>query len=471
MGLMSSLYSGASGIEANTQDLNVIGDNIANGNTIGFKSSRAVFADALANSLLGGGGQIGQGVHVAAVQKILTQGSLLSTGVATDLAIQGKGFLIVHGNHNGQVADYYTRAGQLTVDKDGYLTNIEGMRVQGYNADQTGSVAGSISDLQPGEQTSPPKATDRVTMAINLDSEAEVLDNKAPPVPWDPKDPARTSNFSTTTTVYDDLGNAHSVDIYFRKTAAGAWEWHALIAKADVDGPAAAATDPEPFKELGTGTMTFDLASTPDADVGTTARADLKTAGTINGYNEEALTANGLTIDTDGTTLVIAQNLTTTLANGSSLNFRFALGDKDKIGVTQFASDSTTNFMSQDGYPTGSLTGLQFDESGHIVGNFSNGQSRNIGQLALAEFAANDQLDRIGSSLYAASYKAGERRDGRPAEGGFGAIAPGNLEQSTVDISQEFIRMMSAQRGFQANSKTITTADQLLSELIQLKRT
>jgi len=429
-----------------------------------------VFADALANSMLGGGGQIGQGVHVASVQKILTQGSLLNTGVATDLAIQGKGFLIVHGNHNGQVADYYTRAGQLTIDKDGYLTTLEGMRVQGYNADQTGSVAGSLSDLKPGEQTSPPKATDRVTMAVNLDSEAEVLDAKAPPVPWDPKDPAKTSNFSTTTTVYDDLGNPHSVDIYFRKTDAGAWEWHALIAKADVVGTSAAATDPEPFQELGTGTMTFDLTSTADADVGTTPRADLKNAGTINGYSDAALAANGLAIDKDGKSIVIAQDMTTTLFNGSSINFRFSIGTQDKMGVTQYAADSTTTFMSQDGYPTGSLTGLQFDESGYVVGNFSNGQSRNIGQLALAEFAANDQLNRVGSTMFAASYEAGERRTGRPAEGGFGAIAPGNLEQSTVDISQEFIRMMSAQRGFQANSKTITTADQLLSELIQLKR-
>jgi flagellar hook protein FlgE len=310
-------------------------------------------------------------------------------------------------------------------------------------------------------------------MAINLDSEASALDAQAPPIAWDPKDPAKTSNFSTTTTVYDGLGNAHSVDIYFRKKAdaPGSWEWHALISKADVVGAAAAATDPEPFQELGTGTMTFDLATTPDADRATTAKADLKNAGTINPYNDAALAANGLALDKDGKTLVIDKDMAATLANGSTINFRFALGERERVAVTQFAADSATTFMSQDGYPSGTLTGLQFDEQGFVVGTFSNGQSRNIGQVALADFEAADQLDRVGASMYAATMKAGERRNGRPGEAGFGAVAPGNLEQSTVDISQEFIRMMAAQRGFQANSKTITTADQLLSELIQLKRT
>jgi len=426
MGLMSSLYSGASGIDANTQDLNVVGDNIANGNTVGFKASRANFADALSQSLLGGAGQVGQGVRLMTVQKIFTQGSLLNTGVATDLAIQGKGMLIVRGNHNGQEADFYTRAGQLTIDKDGYLVTAEGLRAQGYDADSAGAVSARVGDLRPGNQTSPPKATSKIEVTANLKADSPVIAE-----PWDPAKPGATSNFTTSTTVYDSLGAAHQVDIYFRKNADGAWEWHALTEGGGIDGGTSGQNT-----EIGAGTLTFDAT-------GNIAEAGFTVTPGIEFRPKGATGPQPLTFD---------------------------FGSRTQAGITQFPSDSVTSFMSLDGFPAGDLTSLQVDPEGKVIGIFTNGQSRTLGQVALADFPAEDQLQRVGSTLFARTFAAGEPATGKPTVGGFGAISSGSLEQSTVDISQEFIRMMTAQRGFQANSKTITTADQLLNELIQLKR-
>lgn len=423
MSLLTSLYSGASGLETNSLDLSVVGDNIANGSTIGFKGSRAVFADALSQSLLGGAGETGLGTKLTTVQKIFTQGSLLNTGVTTDLAIQGAGLFVVKGTHGGKQGTFYTRAGQFTVDKTGYLTNLEGLKAQGFGADASGNITNDLGDLRPGTATSPPKATSTIKLSANLQADATI------PAAWDPTKPAETSNFSTTTTVYDSLGVSHQVDIYFRKSAAGGWEWHALADGAGLTGGTAGTKT-----EIAGGTLTFG----PDGQLATSTPNPAVSFNPAGATNPQPLT--------------------------------FDFGSTDRPGVTQFAAASAASFLNQDGYASGELAAVQVDAQGIVTGVFTNGQTRALGQVALADFPAEDQLQRVGSNLFDATPGAGEAVIGKPSTGGRGSVYSGALEQSNVDLSTEFIKMIAAQRSFQANSKTINTADQLLSEIIALKR-
>lgn len=432
MSLMSSMYAGVSGMEANAVDLTVIGDNIANANTIGFKAGRAAFENALAQNLIGGGGSVGWGARVQAVQRLVTQGALANTGLATDLAINGNGFFVVRGQHNGVDGQYYTRAGQFTVDKSGDLVNLDGLAVQGFQADTLGRITGPLGNLQVGDASSPPLATQNITLRGNLAANAPLI------VPaFDPTDmttAAATSNYSTPVTIYDSLGTAHQATVFFRRTGAGTWEWHALTDGANVTGGTAGTPT-----EIGTGTLTYDTAGV------LTASTQASTFDPLNAVNPQPL------------------------------NFNFGdptgAGGTGVGGLTGYDSpQSAASFIGQDGYGAGELARVAINEQGLVTGVFSNGQTRSLGQVALADFAAPDQLDRLGGNLFGANLNAGEANVGAAATGGRGQIQAGTLEQSNVDLATEFVRMISAQRSFQANSKTITTADQLLSELIQLKR-
>ncbi len=415
MSLTSSLHTGATGLASSSVDLSVIGDNIANANTIGFKGSRVAFEEALAQSLMGAGGR-GLGVNIQAVQRIITQGALIQTGFATDLALQGDGFFVVSGNHAGRDGTYYTRAGQFTVDADGFLVNLDGHRVQGWSADLLGNVSGSLGDLDIAGRSSPPRATNNITIKANLQADAEILG------PWDPVNARDTSNFSSSVTVYDSLGAAHAVEVYFRKTADGSWEWHAMTDGGGLQGGTAGV-----LSEVATGTMDFD------------------TDGLLSAQTQSsAFQPSGATIP-------------------QALAFDFD-------GINQFANPSATTFLNQDGWAAGDLAGISIDQEGNVTGSFTNGQSLVLGQLAVANFAATDQLQRLGGNLLGRTAMAGEPTVGSASSGGRAAIIAGALEQSNVDIATEFIRMIEAQRGFQANSKTVTTADQLLADLIQLKR-
>jgi flagellar hook protein FlgE len=433
MSLLTSLYTGATGLDASSTELEVVGDNIANANTIGFKKSRADFADALSQNLIGatpsGGGQVGLGVNVLVVQKIMTQGSLSNTGVATDLAIDGQGFFVVKGSHGGVNSSFYTRNGTFSIDKSGFFTNQEGLRVQGYAADATGAITNSaLGDLQIGNASTAPLATTTITMRANLASDAVT-----PAAAWDPANPAATSNFSTSITVYDTLGAAHQVDVYFTKTAAGAWDYHALTDGAGVTGGTAGTP-----VEIATGTLTYDTQGRLTAQTGTSNFNPLGAVG------PQALALNFGTPTGGG---------------GTGLD-----------GVTQFASPSATSFLDQNGYTSGQLSGVSINTKGEVMGAFTNGQSRVLGQVALANFEAPDQLNRVGGNLYAEVPASGPATVGAPGTADRGAIVAGALEQSNVDLSAEFIRMIAAQRQFQANAKTLTTSDSLLQELMNIKR-
>ena len=451
MSLLTALYSGSSGIEANSEDLSVIGNNISNANTIGFKMSRSDFEEQLSQSLLGAG-SIGMGTNVEMVQQILTQGSLEQTGNATDLALQGNGMFVVAGTANGTTGDFYTRDGEFTINKAGYLVNQNGMQVQGYSADASGGIQTALGSLQLGSATSEPQATANVTIQANLDAGATV-----PSVtPFDPTNAANSSNFNTTVTLYDSLGDAHQATVYFSKTAAGAWSWNATTDGAGVSGGTAGTPS-----VIASGTLSFDTNGKLSAE---TQTSNFTPAGATS---------------------------------PQALNFNFGTptgsGGTGVDGITDFAGTSTATLASQDGYTAGTLSGINIGSDGTVTGTFTNGQQKSIGQVAVASFAAPDRLEAIGGNLFMATPDdvtagalgeatgtsaggfttvsgSGDATVGAAGAGGRGSITSGALEQSNVDITTQFVDMISAQRSFEANSKTITTADQMLSDLIQMKR-
>src|SRR6185503_13665721 len=256
MSILHAMYSGVSGIQAEGEALGVVGDNISNTNTVGFKAQRAVFQDVLGHSISAGTSTAlpGSGVRMSGVQQMFTQGSLSNTGVATDLALSGDGFFVMNGSIAGVTGNFYTRNGQWTIDKDGYMGNADGLKAQGYAALPNGTFAASVSSIQVPTAAIMPFATTTMTVTANLDSNAAILDPVT--APWNAQNPSATSNFSTSISVFDSLGNAHTVDVYFRKTAAGAWDWHALTKTSETTLPApGAATDT--YTQVGTGAMTF----------------------------------------------------------------------------------------------------------------------------------------------------------------------------------------------------------------------
>lgn len=431
MSLITSLTTGTSGLQSNSQDLSVIGDNIANSNTIGFKASRAAFQDALFEQVIGapGGGQIGLGASIQSIQRLITQGALANTGNATDLALQGNGFFVLRGNHSGANGQYYSRAGQFTVDKDGFLVNLEALRLQGYPADAQGNVQGALGDLQVGTATSLATPTGEITIKAKLDPNAAILT-------FDPANPSNTSNFNTSVTIYDSLGQAYDVTVYWNRTATGAWDWHAMVP----DGAVLTGGTAGAPAEIATGTLTFDTSGRLDTETQTA------TFNPLNAVNPQPLTFDfGDPLSAGGTGLEgIVQNV------GGNRN--------------------ETTFTGQDGNAAGTLSSIQINTKGEVVGAFTNGSTRVLGQVAVADFDAADRLTRVGGNLLFESNESGQPTIGAPASGGRASVTAGALEQSNVDLANEFVRMIAAQRGFQANSKTITTADQLLGELMQLKR-
>jgi flagellar hook protein FlgE len=431
MSLLTSLNTGTSGLQAASQDLNVIGDNIANANTVGFKASRAAFQDALLQQVIGapGGGQMGLGTNLQTIQRLITQGALSTTGQVTDLAIQGSGFFLTRGNYNGTNGQFYTRAGQFTVDKTGFLVNPEQLRLQGYPADSSGNVQGALGDLQVGTATSLAVPTNAITMKAKLDPNAAIKT-------WDPLNPSTSSNFSASVTAYDSLGQSYDVTVYWNRTGTGAWDWHAMVP----DGAALTGGTAGQPAEIASGAMTFDTQGRLDTQTQTA------NFNPLNAVNPQPLTFN------------FGDDLT---GGGTGLG-----GVVQNVGGNR----NELTFTSQDGNAAGTLASIQINNKGEVLGAFTNGKSRVLGQVAIADFEAADKLTRIGGNLLAESTDSGQPTIGQPSSGGRGQIAAGALEQSNVDLADEFVRMIGAQRAFQANSKTITTADQLLGELMQIKR-
>jgi len=426
MSISNNLYIGISGLSAHGSAISVVGDNIANVSTVGFKASRAGFSDVMGG--MAGSSRLGAGVRMDGSQTSFEQGVLQQTGGVLDMSVRGRGFFVVSGNHDGIPGNYYTRDGRFGLDNDGFVINQEGLRLQGYGFNPAGVQGTQSGDMQLGSMQSAPLATSAVDMRLNLDSSA------ISPGTFLTTDPSATSNFATSTTVYDSLGNSHRVDMYFRTDGAGTWDWHALVDGSELSGGQVGAV------EIASGSLTFNTSGALDIEAPNPASADFLGA------------APGQAITFD-----FGDALTTDLGTGLA-------------GTTQFAGASTVNAVTQDGFGAGSLVDIVVSDNGTIDGLFSNGQRRQVARVALATFAAEDQLERAGAQLFRESTGSGQALVDAAATGARGSISAGTIESSNVDLTNELVTLISFQRAFQANVKTVQTADEMLAEVANLKR-
>jgi flagellar hook protein FlgE len=426
MSITNSLYIGISGLKAHGDAISVVGDNIANASTIGYKRNRAAFADMLGGEL--NAQRLGGGVRLSGTQTMWEQGTVTQTGNALDLAVRGDGLFMVRGNHGGQDAQFYTRDGRFHLDDEGFATNQHGLRLQGYTIDAAGNRALTPGDLALGARQSPPVATTQAAMTLNLDANATV------PPPFDPTNPNATSNYATSQTVYDSLGAPHHVEIYFRSQGAGAWEFHAMVDGAELTGGT-----PGTATEIASGTLTFNTAGALQAQTLTASSADFINA-----------------------------------APGQAIAFTFgddiASGGTGFAGTTQFAGASTVASVDIDGRGSGALTDIVISDDGTIHGVFDNGDKIDLARVALATFADEQGLTRLGNGLVAETATSGQPLVDVPGTGARGSISSGALEASNVDLGEELVTLIAFQRAFQANAKTVTTADEMLAEINNLKR-
>lgn len=535
--MMRSLYSGVSGLKNHQTAMDVIGNNIANVNTAGFKASRVTFQDVLSQTIQGAssangniGGtnpmQVGLGMGVASIDTIFTDGSSQPTGKSTDLQIQGNGFFVITDGTN----QLYTRAGGFDFDEQGnYVVPGTGYKVMGWLADANGNIDTNqpVAGIQiPVGLTMPAKASQSITFANNLSGDSST---------------AVGTTVQTAIDVYDSLGSAHTVTEMFYKVGTNTW----LVGSSATD--AAAGSVNNSLKEI-----TFDssgkIASVKDATIDPSSQIitvdgltlDNDTVGATNNYNvtvvdqgmnshklqvefttatttpapatytcrildEKGNVINGPTTGTaasfstlnfsingtpftlnstiaEGTDAIAPTNVTvppvtyTTTTGNSSFTFTPENGANpvsianDYSKLTQYGGESTVKATGQDGYAAGTLNDQEINTAGIIVGKFSNGQSKNLGQVCLATFNNPAGLNKVGGNMFERSNNSGEPQVGTGGSGGRGSFNPGSLEMSNVDLAQEFSNMIVIQRGFQANSKIITVADDMLETLANLKR-
>jgi flagellar hook protein FlgE len=442
MSLFSTLNVGASGLSVASTGLGVTGDNIANVNTTGFKQARASFADFMPNDVFGlaGSTQLGTGAATNRVVNLFGQGAISASGNSLDMAISGQGFFVVQqGDQN-----YFTRAGEFFLDNQGFVVTADGLNLQGHNA-ADGVLSTAVENLQVSNWQSAASATDAIVIDAQLSAETEVgtdlagLDFFGTGTGTSTlEDAADAADFSTSVTVYDSLGVGHEVMVLFERSGASDWSWRAVVDATetfDGTGTAYGTADGEAF-ELAAGTMTFGT------DGAMTAFTQTDTAGwTFEGAAAQAMTFD-FGLDTAGTAtegqLVMAGN------------------------------ESALSSISQDGFSTGFLSSLQVRDDGTVEGNYSNGETMVLGQVVLASFQAQQGLARAGGNYYTQTAESGEAAIDAAGVGGRGAISGNALESSNVDLEEEFVTMITMQRSYQANAKTITAVDESLQVLINL---
>jgi flagellar hook protein FlgE len=564
MGILSALFAAVSGLNANGTNLSIIGNNIANTGTVGFKSSRANFADIVNASLGGASGATssGIGVFLSGIQSNFTQGSLQTTNNALDMAVDGNGFFQVKSASGGT---FYTRAGQFNVNKDGDVVNPDGLKLQGFQADTLGNITGTIATINLSTTTSAPNATTNMSLSANVDSQslpvgiggklvsgaaavttsaagnlafninlngdgaqtvtvaagltgaplADAIQTAvralAPVDPYrasaysgftatydatttkfsftsgmtgsattagstatavvtavagdtlatslkmlaadavvsttgtnfDIANPTATSNFSSSLTVYDSLGIGHVVNTYFTKTGTNAWSYNEVTDATGVSVQPGFTSGPNAL--VASGSIEF------------TTSGALDRVSPIVYHN-----TGGTGIDFLGATAgqAIAIDFGSSVSTGGT--------GLDK--TTQFGSLSALVNQTQDGYGSGSLQGMSVNTVGIVIGRFSNGQLRTLAQVALARFNNAQGLAKVGKNLVAEAGDSGSPVIGKPDSSGLGRTLSNSLELSNVDLGEEFINLIGAQRGFQANARVVTTADEIMGELVNLKR-
>ena len=438
MSILKAMYAGASVLGALSKAIGVVSDNISNINTVGYKSNRARFESVLGSTIAGAmdNQASGQGVRMSGVHSTFVQGSMIGSRLATDMAIQGDGFFVVRGMFDGGAAqNYYTRDGQFNVNADGKLVNGQGLVVQGYPADIDENLSTSLGDLEiPTTSVVPPRATTEVTLGTNLAPNSEFIGA------FDITNPEETSHFSTSVTVYDTLGVSHDLNIFFNQTATGAWEWHAVASGDEMADP----TDP-------TSTMTENVKVA---------------GGTLTFNSDGALVADTQDPTQDNFGFYNASNQTIAFDFGTSTSE----GGTGLEGTRQFDAPSTVSNVEQDGFAAGALAGIKVNRDGTISGTFTNGERRVLAAVAVARFVNNDGLIRRDAGHWAEAPTSGQALIGQAGAGGRGTVAGNSLEQSNVELANEFVNIISYQRGFQANSRSIRTADEMLAEAVNLKR-
>ncbi len=409
-----SFQQGLSGLNATSKQLEIIGNNVSNANTVGFKQSRAQFADVFANSLTGGGSpQIGIGTKLASVGQQFSQGNITSTNNSLDIAINGNGFFRL--SDNGAIT--YTRNGQFQMDKTGYIVDSTGKRLTGYAADSTGVIATGVpAEININTADSQPTGTSEVLGAVNLDSRNSTLSAND----FDPTDPTTYHN-STAITIYDSLGNGHTLQNYFVKT------------------------------DSSSGNTTWSVFTTADGTSTTT-------------------------LPTPTTTLIFDGTGTSPTAPSANVSFAVTTGavtplslNLDYSDSTQFGSNFSINSLSQDGYTSGRLASFGTGVDGVILGRYTNGQSKILGQLILASFVNPNGLQSLGSNDWSETSESGNALLGQPNTGTLGVLQASAQEDSNVDLTAELVNMITAQRVYQANAQTIKTQDQVLQTLVNLR--
>jgi flagellar hook protein FlgE len=394
-----------SGLNASSAELRVIGNNVSNASTTGFKQSRAEFADIFATSNLGvTANAIGTGVRVSSVSQQFTQGNIGFTDNNLDLAISGQGFFVM--NDNG--INNYTRSGAMGVDRNGYVVNNQQQQLTIFQADSSGNITGATGPLQLDRSDIAPAATSSIDVQANLDASAV-----APTAAFSTAD-ASSYNNSTSLTVFDSLGSPHLNTMYFRKAADNEWDVFQFVDGVQVN---AAAGD----------RISFD--------------------------NTGAITAGSPT------------SMTFTPSGGSAA---MTVG-VDFNSTSQYGSPFSVNSLTQDGFATGRLSGVDISDTGIITSRFTNGQSRTLGQVAIATFNNTQGLRQLGDTGWAETYDSGAPLVGAPGNGSAGLIESGALEGSNVDLTAELVGMITAQRNFQANAQVITTADTITQTIINIR--
>lgn len=397
-----------SGLKAAQSDLNVIANNVANTGTSGFKKSRAQFSDVFAVTDLGAGSNTpGSGVRLATISQQFSQGNITFTDNSLDMAISGRGFFVLDDNGSR----IYTRAGAFGIDRDGYISNPEGKQLIAFDADAQGNITGQANPLQVDTSNITPQATSKLELSLNLNAS----DTPPPVAVFDPTNPA-SYNDATSGTIYDSLGNSHLLSNYFVKTVtANTWDTYSVVDGVQVSGP---------------DTVAFD--------------------------------AQGALITPAGGSVAIPPF--TASGGGNAINMTL-----DFSNSTQYGAPFSVFSLSQDGFSTGRLSGLEIDKDGIIFARFTNGQSRVEGQIALADFPNPQGLQPLSDSTWGDTYASGAATIGVPGTSSLGLVQSGALEDSNVEISEELVKMIIAQRAYQANAQVISTNDTIMQSIINLR--
>ncbi len=397
-----------SGLQAAQIDLNVIGNNVANSNTTGFKRSRAEFRDVYAVSNLGTStNDAGRGVDTSRIAQQFDQGNITFTDNPLDLAVSGQGLFMLDDNG----VRSYTRDGTFGLNRDGYIVDASDRRLVTYGVDASGNITGALGPLQLSQANNPPQASSAVDVGANFDANAT-----APAIAvFDPTD-ANSFNDTTAMSIFDSQGGSHLMQMYFiRDAAVNTWQMHSYVDGTAVSGP---------------DTLVFDGAG-------------LLTTPASGSFTLPAFTP------TPGV---------------NPINLTVSVGTS-----TMFGAPFGVSLLTQDGYTTGRLAGLDIDSEGIVLARFTNGQSEVQGQVALANFPNHQGLQSMGDNAWAATFSAGLVLEGKPGTSSLGLIQGGALEDSNVDLSEELVGLIIAQRNFQANTEVISTADAIIQAVMNIR--